>query len=153
MEGLVMCGLGDTARAEGNWTDARYWYECAVVPAVKAGNPILLSTVVQDLAVVSFVENRFSDAEDRYCELAALKRSMVDELGLVEALEWQGLSQERHGAYDRAITSWEEGALICRAFELNDREQDLLGHLRRGYQALGMHEELDRFDEEWALQG
>jgi tetratricopeptide (TPR) repeat protein len=152
MEGLVICGLGDVARALGNWNDARYWYECAVVPAGKARNPMLLSTVIQDLAVVSFVENRFGDAEERYSELVTLKRAMVDEIGLVEALEWQGLSQEKQNAYDRAVVCWEEGALICRSFELKDRERELLGHLRRGYEALGMREELATFDAEWSAQ-
>ena len=71
---------------------------------------------------------------------------MIDEDGLAEALEWQGLSQEEQRAYDRAVMSWEEGALICKAFELEDRLRPLLTHLKRGYQALEMPEELEQFD-------
>lgn len=149
MEGLVICGLGDIARRQENWKEAQHWYACAVVPAAKGGNPILMSTIVQNLAVVAFQEKRFTDAEDRYAELVALKRAMIDEDGLAEALEWQGRSQEEQGAYDRAVASWEEGALICKAFECEHRLHPLLTHLKRGYQALEMREELEQFDAEW----
>lgn len=110
MEGLVICGLGDIARRQGDLREARHWYECAAVPAASGGNTLVLSTVVQNLAAIAFQQQRFDEAEERYAELAALKRSMIDEEGLVEALEWQGLSQERQKAYNRAIECWEEAA-------------------------------------------
>ena len=75
---------------------------------------------------------------------------MIDEVGLAEALDWQGLSQEGQDAYDRAILSWEESALICKAFDLDDRLQPTLAHLRRGYQALQMRKELEEFDAQWS---
>ena len=153
MEGLVIAGLGDVARRQENWHDAQHWYECAVVPAAKSGNPMLMSNIVQNLAVVAFHDKRFADAEQRYSELVTLRRAMIDEDGLVEALEWQGLAAEEQLAYDRAVVCWEEGALICRAFELKHRLPTMVGHLKRGYQALEMHEELETFDAEWALQG
>jgi hypothetical protein len=108
-----------------------------------------MANIVQSLAAVAFQEKRFSDAEERYSELVTLKRAMADEDGLAEALEWQGLSQEQQGAYDRAAVCWEESALICKAFELTHRLGPILTHLRRGYQALDMREELETFDEEW----
>ena len=150
MEGLVICGLGDVARRRGDLQEANHWYACAVVPAAKDGNPILMATIVQNLAAVAFHEERFTDAEERYAELATLKRAMLDEEGLVEALEWQGLSQEKQQGYDRAVECWEEGALVCKAFELEERLTGMLAHLRRGYQALGMRDELKRFDAEWS---
>jgi tetratricopeptide (TPR) repeat protein len=149
MEGLIICGLGDIARRQGNLPEAQHWYACAVEPSVKANNPILMSNIVQNLAAVAFQERRFSDAEERYGELVTLKRAMIDEEGLAEALEWQGLSQEKQLAYDRAVVCWEEAALICKAFELKDRLGPLLAHLRRGYRALEMHEELATFEAEW----
>ena len=136
MEGLVICGLGDVARRQGNSKEAQHWYACAVVPAAKDGNPILMSMIVQNLAVAAFQEKRFADAEERYAELVTLKRAMLDEQGLAEALEWQGLSQEEQRAYDRAVVCWEESALIYKAFEMTDQLGPMLAHLRRGYQAL-----------------
>ena len=88
--------------------------------------------------MIAFEEKRFADAEERYGELVVLKRAMIDEDGLAEALEWQGLSQERQLAYDRAVGCWYESALICKAFEMTDRLTAVLDHLRRGYQALDM---------------
>ena len=149
MEGLIICGLGDIARRQENWQEAQHWYACAVEPAAKADSPILMSNIVQNLAAVAFHEQRFSEAEERYSELVTLKRAMIDEDGLAEALEWQGLSQERQGAYDRAVECWEEGALICKAFELKHRLDPLLTHLRDAYQVLERREELEKFDEEW----
>ena len=43
--------------------------------------------------------------------------------------------------------------MICKAFELKHRLRPLVGHLRRGYQALEMREELENFDTEWAVEG
>ena len=149
MEGLIISGLGDIARRQDNLKAAQHWYSCAIVPAAKDGNPVLMSTIVQNLAAIAYQEERFIEAEDRYTELALLKRTMIDEVGLAEALEWQGLSQEGQDAYDRAVVSWEESALICKAFDLEDRLEPTLAHLRRGYVALRMRKELAEFDAEW----
>ena len=121
-----------------------------VVPAAKAGNPILMANIVQNLAAVAFQEKRFSDAEERYSELVTLKRAMLDEDGLAEALEWQGLSQEQQAAYDRAVVCWEESALICKAFELTDRLRPMLDPLEARLSSLEMREELEEFDAEWS---
>jgi tetratricopeptide (TPR) repeat protein len=149
MEGLIISGLGDIERSKENWKQAQHWYACAVVPAAEAGNPILLANIVQNLALVAYHEKRFADAEERYGELATLKRGMFDEIGLAEALEWQGLCQEKQNAFDRAVESWEEAALVCKTFELKDRFPPMLTHLRRGYEKLGMREELQAFDAIW----
>jgi hypothetical protein len=149
MEALIICGLGDVARREQNLKEALHWYQCALVPAGKDGNPMLLATIVQHLAVIAFQQQRFEDAEEHYSELVAFKRAMIEEDGLAEALEWQGLSQERQRAYDRAVDSWYESALICKSFEMTDRLPRVLDHLKRGYRALEMHDELAQFDAEW----
>ena len=69
MEGLIISGLGDIARRQNNLKAAQHWYSCAVVPAAKDGNPILMANIVQNLAVIAFQEKRFVDAEERYAEL------------------------------------------------------------------------------------
>ena len=150
MEGLIISGLGDIARRQGDWKKAQHWYACAVVPAAESGSPILLSTVVQNLAVVAYQEERWADAEERYDELVTIKRGMFDEVGLVEALEWRGKSQEKQEAFDRAVLSWAEAALVCKDFDLKDRLDPLLDNWRRGYERLGMREELKTFDAEWS---
>jgi tetratricopeptide (TPR) repeat protein len=149
MEGLIISGMGDIERAKENWNQAQHWYSCAVVPATEAANPILLANIVQNLALVAYHEERFADAEERYGELATLKKGMLDEVGLAEALEWQGICQEKQDAYDRAVESWEEGALVCKVFEMKDRLPPTLTHVRRGYEKLKMKDELQHFDEIW----
>jgi len=150
MEGLIISGLGDIARRRGDWLKAQHWYACAAVPAAKSGSPILLATVVQNLAVIAYQEERWADAEQRYDELVTLKRGVFDEVGLAEALEWRGNSQEKQQAFDRAVLSWAEAALVCQDFALKDRLPSLLANLRRGYGRLGMREGLATFDAEWA---
>ena len=150
MEALLICGLGDIARREGNLKEAQHWYQCALVPAGKDGNPMLLATVVQHLAAIAFQQERFGDAEEHYSELVTFKRAMIEEDGLAEALEWQGLSQERLVAYDRAVDSWYESALICKVFDMTERLPRVLDHLKRGYHALRMHAELAQFNAEWS---
>jgi tetratricopeptide (TPR) repeat protein len=150
MEGLIISGLGDIARRQGDWKNAQHWYSCAVVPAAEAGSPILLATIVQSLAVVAYEEERWADAEERYDELVTIKRGMFDEVGLAEALEWRGKSQEQQQAFDRAVLSWAEAALVCKDFELRDRLAPILENLRQGYERLGMREELETFDAEWS---
>jgi tetratricopeptide (TPR) repeat protein len=149
MEALIISGLGDIARRREDWRKAQHWYACAVVPAAESGSPILLSTVVQNLAVVAYQEERWADAEARYDELATIKRGMFDEVGLVEAMEWRGKSQEKQQAFDRAVLSWAEAAMVCRDFDLNDRLKPFLDNWRRGYERLGMREELKTFDLDW----
>src|SRR5262249_31998734 len=110
---------------------------------------ILLATIVNNLATAAYAEKRFAEAEERYDELVRLKRSTFDEDGLVQALEWRGLSQEKQQAYDRAMPSWEEGALICKAFKLQHRLDPMLTHLKRAYEHLNMRDAVRDFDAIW----
>jgi hypothetical protein len=150
MEGLIICGMGDIARSQNDWKQAHHWYACATVPIAETGNPMLLATVVHNLAVVAYQDQRWEDAEQRYSELSEIKRGMFDEVGVIDALEWQGFSQENQEAFDRAVASFEEAALICKSFEMPDRLPPLLTHLRQGYQRLGLYEQLDDFEMEWS---
>jgi tetratricopeptide (TPR) repeat protein len=149
MEGLIISGLGDIARRRGDRKKAQHWYACATVPAAEARSPILLATVVQNLAVVAFEEERWADAEERYWELVTIKRGMLDEVGLIDALEWRAKAQENQKAFDRSVLSWVEAAMICRDFELKDRLTGVLPNLRKCYERLGMREELATFDSDW----
>jgi tetratricopeptide (TPR) repeat protein len=150
MEGLIISGLGDIASRQGDLKKAQHWYACAVVPAADSGSPILLATVVQNLAVVAYQEERWADAEERYDELATIRRGMFDEVGLIEALEWRGKSQDKQEAFDRSVLSWAEAAFICKDFEMEDQLAPLLDNWRRCYERLGMREELKTFDAEWS---
>jgi tetratricopeptide (TPR) repeat protein len=149
LQGLVISGLGDIARRQGNLQKAQDFYCCVLAANGTGISPILLSTVLQSLAAIAFQEKRYQDAEERYAELVTLKRSMLDEKGLTDALEWRGISQAEQRAYDQAVESFEEGALICKAFALWDRLPQLLARLRHGYVELQMHSKLESFDAVW----
>lgn len=148
MQAIVMNGLGEMAHRQGDLDKAKAWFESAVPAIVEAKEAVVMANVVQNLAAVAYEQERFADAEEYYDGLAKLKECLVDEDGKALALEWRGLSQEKQGAYDRAVLSWEEADLLCRVFELNHRHQPVLKHLRRGYQKLGMREALAALDKE-----
>ena len=151
MEGLIISGLGDIERRKENWKQAEHWYSFATVPAAEAASPILLANIVQNLAVCAYQDKRWAEAEERYTELLVeLKQGMLDEVGLAESLQLRGLCQEKQNAYDRAVESWESVAVRVRqAFEMEAQMKSMLGHLRRGYEKLKMHDELEHFDVIW----
>lgn len=148
MQAIVMNGLGEMAHRQGDLDKARAWFETAVPPIVEAKEAVVMANVVQNLAAVSYEQERYADAEEYYDGLATLKECLVDEDGKALALEWRGLSQEKQNAYEKAVLSWEEAELLCAVFELNHRHQPMLEHLRRGYRKLGMRESLAALDKE-----
>ncbi|MBX6315306.1 MAG: hypothetical protein IRY99_20700 [Isosphaeraceae bacterium] len=148
MQAVVMNGLGDMAHRQGDLARARYWFECAVPPAVASEQPVVLATVVQNLAAIAYEQRRYAEAEEYYNGLVALKHSVLDEDGKAMALEWRGLSQEKQDAYDRAMLSWEEAELLIRVFELHHRLRPVLEHLRRAYRALRLSDKLATVEEE-----
>jgi tetratricopeptide (TPR) repeat protein len=148
MQAIVMNGLGESSQRQGDLAKARYWLECAVAPAAKAKEPIVLATVVQSLAAIAFEERRYGEAEGYYDSLAKLKHCILDEDGKALALEWRGLCQETQNAYERAVLSWEEAELLIRVFELHHRLRPLLEHLRRAYQRLQLTKKLAVVEEE-----
>ena len=148
MQAIVMNGLGEMAHRQGDLNKAKAWFESAVPPAVEAKEAVVMANVVQNLAAVAYEQERYADAEEYYDGLATLKECLIDEDGKTMALEWCGLSQEKQGAFDKAILSWEEADLLCRVFELNHRHEPIVEHLRRAYRKLGMRDAQAALDKE-----
>ncbi len=152
MEGLAIMGLGDVARRQGDMAGARRYYESALVPAVQAESPILMASLVQHLAAIAYQRETYGEAAERYGELAQFRRTVFDEDGLTEALEWKGRSLEKAGKMQDAVLCWYEAALIGKTFRLNHRLQSTLPNLRRGYEQLEWKEAIETFDEAWGPQ-
>ncbi len=153
MIGLVMVGLGDVARRQGDIPGARRWFEAALVPAVESESPILLANIVQNLAATDYQEGKYADAAKSYAELTTVRRSMFDEDGVAEAIEWEGNSLEKAGRPQDAVFRWYEAALIGRTFNLDHRLATVLPSLKRGYECLGWTEAAATFDEAWRPRG
>jgi hypothetical protein len=153
LEGLVMMGLGDVARRQGDLAGAKRWNEAALVPAAKSESPILMASIVQHLAGLAFQQGSYAEAAERYSELAAFRRTMFDEDGLIEALEWEGNSLERADRTQDAVFRWYEAALIGKTFNHQHRLESVLPKLRRGYEQLEWTEAVETFDEAWRSPG
>ena len=149
MEGLIICGLGDIARRQGNLAGG------ATLVRLRRG------AGGQGRQSHPYVQHRAKPGggclpgEALQRRRRALRRTGHPQAGhgrrgrVGRSARVAGPQPGKQGAYDRAVECWEEGALICKAFELTQRLGPMLTHLKRGYQALEMREELEEFDAEW----
>ncbi len=137
LQALSMIGLGDTSYKEKDFAKAKYWYECAIIPAGDGKQIMCLAMIAEKLGAIAFHEARFADAEFYYDQLCILKRSIPDENGLVDALLWRGRSQMLLVQPDQAVASFQEAILLCKSFDLAHRETECMGELRRGFEAAG----------------
>lgn len=153
LEGLILNGLGDSARRAGDGATARRWYETALGPAGESGSPMLVAAVVQNLAAVAYAEGEFAEAADCYADVVTLRRGALDEEGISEALDWRGRSLEAGGDLAAALPCWEESAFVCREFEIGHRLGDVLGRLREGYARADLPAQHLAFERTWAAAG
>ncbi len=137
LQALSMIGLGDTSYKEKDFTKAKYWYECAIIPAGDGKQIMCLAMIAEKLGAIAFQQARFEDAEFYYDQLCILKRSIPDENGLVDALLWRGRSQLLLVRAENAVASFQEAILLCKSFDLDHREAECMSELRRGFQAMG----------------
>lgn len=148
MQAVVMNGLGDVAYRRKDLKKAQYWFECAIKPAGVAEQPMILATIAQNLGAIAYEQKKFADAEDYYHLLFQARESLLDEDGMVVALEWRGLSQEQQRKWQPAQASWEHAEVLCRAFELNHRLRPTLENLSRVYRQLRNQERLKEVERE-----
>lgn len=149
MQAMVMNGLGDVFyHRVDDINKAQYWYECAVPPAIESKTPIVMATIVKNLGDLSYKSKKYGDAEQYFDNLDKLKAQILDPEGKAQALEWRGLSQEKQGAYDRAIESWEAAALLCRNIGMPYFLQANLKHLQRVYKRFHIKNKLAAVEDE-----
>lgn len=148
MQALVIKGLGDVAYRNNNLEQAQRWYECALLPASEAKEASVLAELVKNLGEIAYKEGRFADAEQYFDGLDKLRAHLLDPEGKAQALEWRGLSQEKQAAYDRAGSSWEGAAQLCRSIGLPHFLMTNLRHLARIYKEARMTKRLSAVEAE-----
>ena len=152
MQALAMIGLGDTVRRPGDVRKAKYWYECAIVPAGEGKQIMSLAMISERLGAIAFEQARFEDAEFYYDQLTILKRCIPDENGLIDALLWRGRSQLALLRAEKAVASCQEAILLCKSFDITHREAECLSELNRSYQAMGKVALGERECSDWHLE-
>jgi len=152
LEAVIMNGLGDVARRDGNPAAARQWFQAALEPAGRSGVPVLVGTVVQNLGVQAYTEKNYGEAAECYADLAAVKRVSLDEVGLVEALEWQGRSLAAEARWKEAIPCWEEAAAVSEEFDMRPSLQTILPELKKAYEATDQKRKLAGFAQVWPVE-
>jgi tetratricopeptide (TPR) repeat protein len=148
MQALVIKGLGDVAYRNNNLEQAQRWYECALLPASEAKEASVLAELVKNLGEIAYQQGRFADAEQYFDGLDKLRAHLLDPEGKAQALEWRGLSQEKQAAYDRAGSSWEGAAQLCRSIGLPHFLMTNLRHLARIYKEARMPKRLSAVEAE-----
>jgi tetratricopeptide (TPR) repeat protein len=150
MQAFVLNAFGEMAlRAEDSET-AQFWFECALVPAEKAKEAVLLTTLGRNLGDIAFRQSRYAEAEQYYDNVDKLASHMLDPETKIRALESLGLSQEKRGAFDKAVGSWEAAAHLSRKIDLPEFLRKNLEHLARVYRRFGMTDRLPQLEAELA---
>lgn len=137
MQALVLNGLGDIPNRQGDLALAQHWYECAIPPAVSSRQPVVLATVVGNLAAIARQRRRFADAASYFESLSTLKDWLFDPAGKAEALEGRGLAQAALGRHESAAACFEEAALLGVGFSLPAAARANLQHLQKICQTQG----------------
>jgi tetratricopeptide (TPR) repeat protein len=148
VQALVIKGLGDVAHRNNSLEQAQRWYECALLPASEAKEASILAELVKDLGEIAYQQRRYADAEQYFDGLDKLRAHLLDPEGKAQALEWRGLSQEKLAAYDRAGSSWEGAAQLCRSIGLPHFLRTNLQHLARIYRETRMTKRLSAVEAE-----
>lgn len=112
MQALVLNGMGDIAQKQGNVELAQQWYETAIEPALAAGQPVVLATLINNLASVAYQRQQFAEAESYYDNLGTIRTWLMDPAGKLQALEGRGLAQINQQKPTPALASFEEAALL-----------------------------------------
>jgi tetratricopeptide (TPR) repeat protein len=150
MQAFVLNAFGEMAHRADDLEKAQIWFECALVPAEKAKEPVLLTTLGRNLADIAFQQARYADAEQYYDNVDKLASQMLDPETKIRALESRGLCQEKQGAFDRAVGSWEAAAHLSRKIELPEFLRKNLEHLARVYRRFGRNDRLPQLEAELA---
>jgi tetratricopeptide (TPR) repeat protein len=150
MQAFVLNAFGEMAHRAGDLEKAQLWFECALVPAEKAKEPVLLTALGRNLGDIAFKQARYPEAEQYYDNVDKLASHMLDPEAKIRALEARGLSQEKQGAFDKAVGSWEAAAHLSRKIELPEFLRKNLEHLARVYRQFGMTDRLPQLEAELA---
>jgi len=128
LQAVTVNAMGEACQQAGALDRARHWFECALPLAVESESALALATVAKNLGSLSFLQSDFASAEQYFDGLAQLAPKMLDNETRSWALEQRGASQAALGQSQRAIETWQEGALLCRN---TDHPVGLRGHLAR----------------------
>jgi tetratricopeptide (TPR) repeat protein len=142
MQALVLNGLGDIPHRQGNLDLAQHWYECAIDPALAAEQPVVLATLVNNLASIAYRKQQFAEAAQYYDSLCSLQAWLMNPVGKMQALEGRGLAQAKLGEPEPALASFEEAALLGIGYALPQSAEQNLQHMQQVCHQAGLKEKL-----------
>ncbi|MFL6449156.1 MAG: tetratricopeptide repeat protein [Bryobacteraceae bacterium] len=150
MQAFVLNAFGEMAHRAGDLDKAVFWFECAVDPAAAVNGPVLLATIGRNLGDAMYKLGRYPEAEQYHDNVDKLASHMLDPELKIRALEARGRSQDKQGAFDRAVASFEAAVLLSRNIGLPGFLKQNLEHLKRLYTQLGREDRLRPIQEELA---
>jgi tetratricopeptide (TPR) repeat protein len=136
MQAFVVNAVGDVYRRTGNAPKAQEWYERALTPAADANQPVILATIIKNLADLAFEQKAWTSAEQYYAQLDRLSGALLDPEGKVRAMERRGQSLEKLGSLGKAAETWEDAAKLSRSIGLPALLKEVLEHMERAYRGL-----------------
>jgi len=148
IEALALNGLGDIPHRQGKLELAQHWYECAIDPALAAQQPVVLATLVNNLASIAYQKEQFADSAQYYDSLCTIQGWLMNPVGKLQALEGRGLAQVKLGQAESALASFEEAALLGIGFALPALAKANLRHMREVCQQGGFRQKLAEVETE-----
>ena len=129
-------------------------YECGIDPALAAQQPVVLATLVNNLASIAYQRQQFADAAQYYDSLCTIQGWLMNPVGKLQALEGRGLAQVELGQAEPALASFEEAALLGVGFALPALARANLQYMREVCQQGGFKQKLAEVERELSkIQG
>jgi tetratricopeptide (TPR) repeat protein len=137
LQTIAMLGLGDAGWRQGNFEKAKYWYECAILPAGASSQSVSLAIIADRLGDIAMQEQNYGDALIYYEQLVLLKRTMLEFHGLVESLLKRSRAEQKLRNAEASILSCHEALLVLHAFPDSYPLEECLSELTRAHTAAG----------------
>ena len=143
MQAMVMHTTGDVYRKQNNLSRARYWYECATVPAINANSRQTLQKIVQSLGELEHEDGNESKAQAYLAQTRSMANVNGDAMTMIQAERSQAATYQAMGQLPEATATLEQTAHRCRGLGLDFELQLTLQQLVPMYEEQESHSQRD----------
>lgn len=141
MTALVLNWMGEVYERSGNLPEAQRYYESSLTPAVESKSEPVLLNILLNLANLKSKQEMWAEAEVYYDSAEKIATALRVPQAKILCLENRGVCEAMQKHKEKAITTWNEGATLARAFDEKLLLKNILTRLRDCYQEMGRRRE------------
>jgi predicted ATPase/class 3 adenylate cyclase/uncharacterized protein HemY len=112
--GKALVGVGRLALRQGDYQEAREYFEEGLAAYRRAGDGTGIATSLNNLGILAYDQGEDERARTLYEESLALRREVGDKRGIAISLNNLGILAFSHEEYEKARTQYEESLAIYR---------------------------------------